>query len=417
MRLAEFIFANIEPVLMEWEAFARSLLPGQDMTVVALRDDAESILRSTAQDIQNSQSIHQQGSKSKGHGGAGGSASDRLDNASDLHGAGRAGSGFHITEVVAEYRALRASVLRLWRESLPEPTVDDIDDVTRFNESLDQSLARGVGSYSKRIDESRQMFLAILSHDLRNPLHTIRMAATAVSVKNEDPATTAAMSMIKRNSDVMIQLIGDLIDFSSSGLGRSMPLNRGPVDLEVLCREVIESYRSTHPGHTLRMHSDGDVNGFWDPGRIRQIISNLIGNAIQHGATEGPIDLSVTSEGTPSAGSGLGGSTVVLRVHNAGAPIPPDLLPTIFEPLERYATRESAERRTPGSIGLGLHIVREIVAAKGGTVAVSSTAVEGTTFTVRIPRFLPVVEEAPTAERPFADKDRAKAAGALSKLA
>jgi len=171
MRLAEFIFANIEPVLVEWEAFARSLLPGKDMTVVALRDDAESILRSTAQDIQNSQSIHQQASKSKGHSGAGGSASDRLDNASDLHGVGRAGSGFHITEVVAEYRALRASVLRLWRESLPEPTVDDIDDVTRFNESLDQSLARGVGSYSKRIDESRQMFLAILSHDLRNPYH------------------------------------------------------------------------------------------------------------------------------------------------------------------------------------------------------------------------------------------------------
>jgi signal transduction histidine kinase len=383
---------------VEWEAFARSLLPGKDMTVVALRDDAESILRSTAQDMQNSQSIQQQASKSKGHGGAGGSASDRLDNASDLHGAGRAGSGFHITDVVAEYRALRASVLRLWRESLPKPTLDDIDDVTRFNESLDQSLARGAGSYSKRIDEARQMFLAILSHDLRNPLHTIRMAATAVSVKNEDPATAAAMSMIKRNSDVMMQLIGDLIDFSSSGLGRSMPLNRGPVDLEGLCREVIESYRSTHPRHTLRMHSDGDVNGFWDPGRIRQIISNLIGNAIQHGAPEGPIDLSVTSEGTPAAGSGLGGSTVVLCVHNTGAPIPPDLLPTIFEPLKRYATQESAERRTPGSIGLGLYIVREIVVAKGGTVAVRSTADEGTTFTVRIPRFLPVVEEARTAE-------------------
>ena len=114
----------------------------------------------------------QQASKSKGDGGADTVASERLDNASDLHGVDRVGSGFHITDVIAEYRALRASVLRLWRESLPQPDLNDIDDITRFDESLDQSLARGVGSYSKRIDESRQMFLAILSHDLRNPLHT-----------------------------------------------------------------------------------------------------------------------------------------------------------------------------------------------------------------------------------------------------
>jgi signal transduction histidine kinase len=390
MRLAEFILANMEPILAEWDAFARSLLPGESMTFVALRDDAGSILLATARDMQNRQSPQQQESKSKGDGGAGGAASDRLDNASDLHGVERVGSGFHITDVVSEYRALRASVLRLWRESLPQPDFHDIDDITRFDESLDQSLAHGVGSYSKRIDESRQMFLAILSHDLRNPLSTIRMAAHVVSLRNEDPATADAMSMIKRNTDTMMQLISDLIDFSSSGLGRAMPLHRGPVDLEELCREVFESCRTMHPGRVMRMHSSGDVSGVWDAGRIRQVISNLVGNAIQHGSPDGPIDLSVTSEGTPAAGSGPGGSIVVLSVHNEGPPIPPDLLPTIFDPLKRYATRESTAKRTPGSIGLGLYIVREIVLAKGGTVTVASTAGEGTTFTVRIPRFLPV---------------------------
>jgi signal transduction histidine kinase len=340
--------------------------------------------------MQNLQSLQQQASKSKGDGGAGGTASDRLDNASDLHGVDRVGWGFHITEVVSEYRALRASVLRLWRESLPQPDLNDIDDITRFNESLDQSLARGVGSYSKRIDESRQMFLAILSHDLRNPLNTIRMAAHVVSRQNTNPATANAISVIARNTDAMMQLIGDLIDFSSSGLGRAMPLNRGPVDLEALCREVIDSFRALHPGRALRLHSEGDVNGVWDAGRIRQLVSNLMGNAIQHGSPEAPIDLSVTSKGTASAGSGLAGSTVVLSVHNEGVPIPPDLLPTIFDPLKRHAARESAAERSPGSIGLGLYIVREIVVAKGGTVEVASTAEEGTTFTVRIPRFLPV---------------------------
>jgi signal transduction histidine kinase len=390
MRLAEFIVGNVEPILMEWETFARSLLPGANMTIKALRDDAGSILRATARDMQNRQSLEQQASKSKGDGGADTVASDRLDVASELHGVERVGSGFHITDVVSEYRALRASVLRLWRESLPQPNLHDIDDITRFDESLDQSLARGVGSYSKRIDESRQMFLAILSHDLRNPLHTIRMAANVVALQNENPATADALSMITRNTDAMMQLISDLIDFSSSGLGRAMPLNRGPVDLEELCRDVIDSCRTAHPARTLRFHSDGDVNGVWDAGRIRQVVSNLMGNAIQHGSPEGPVDLSVTSKGTASAVSGPEGSSVVLSVHNGGAPIPPDLLPTIFDPLKRYATRESAAQRNPGSIGLGLYIVREIVLAKDGTVEVASTAQEGTTFTVCIPRFLPV---------------------------
>lgn len=402
MRLAEFILANIEPILAEWEDFARTLLPGASMSIVELRDDAQSILLATARDMQNRQSLEQQESKSKGDGGAGGAASDRLDIASDMHGVERVSSGFHITDVVSEYRALRASVLRLWRESVPQPERKDLDDLTRFNESLDQSLARGVASYSKRVDDSRQMFLAILSHDLRNPLSTIRTAAYLVAMKNEDRATADAILMINRSTDVMVRLISDLIDFSSSGLGRAMPLNREPVDLELLCHEVIDSYRTTHADRVLRFHSDGDVNGVWDVGRIRQVISNLVGNAIQHGSPDGPITLSATSTGAPSAASGSADSVVVLSVHNEGPPIPPDLLPTLFDPLKRYATQESVAQRTPGSIGLGLYIVREIVAANGGTVAVTSTAEEGTTFTVCIPRLLPAEDH---------DRDDAKAAG------
>src|SRR5688500_7139135 len=101
MRLAEFILANIEPILAEWEGFARSLSPGANMTIVALRDDAESILLATARDMQNCQSLQQQASKSKGDGGAGGTASDRLDHDSDLHGVVRVGWWVQITEDVS----------------------------------------------------------------------------------------------------------------------------------------------------------------------------------------------------------------------------------------------------------------------------------------------------------------------------
>lgn len=379
MRLAQFILANIELILAEWEAFARSLTPGAKMTKLALRNDAESILLATARDMQVGQSLAQQLSKSKGNGGAGGEESDWLDNASALHGVGRAGSGFDILEVVSEYRALRASVLRLWRQSLPQPDLNDIDDITRFNESMDQSLARAVGSYTKRVDQARRMFLAILSHDLRNPLNCIRMAAHLVSHANEDPQFAKALSMIETNTEAITRLISDLIDFASTGQGSAMPLTRGPVDLEKLCREVVDAYRIAHPECTLHFHPDGDLTGDWDAARLRQVVSNLIGNALQHGPAQGPVELSVASEG----------STVVLSVHNEGAPIPSELRATIFEPLMRYATQESAERRVPGSIGLGLYIVREIVVAHAGTVEVASTAQEGTTFTVRLPRSCP----------------------------
>ena len=381
MRLAEFILDNVEPILTEWDAFARSLAPGMKMTKLALRNDAEAMLRATARDMQSSQDLDQQASKSKGQGGAGGAESDQLDHASTLHGAARMGSGFDIIEVVSEYRALRATVLRLWHESHPKLDIDDINDITRFNEAIDQSLAEAVGSYTTRVDQSRHMFLAILGHDLRNPLNCIRMATQVVSrTANQDPKSANALSLIETNTEAITRLIRDLIDFASTGLGSAMPLTHSAVDLEKLCREVFDGFCLAYPQIKLRFHPDDNLTGDWDAARLRQVVSNLMGNALQHGAPEGPVDLSVTSAG----------STVVLSVHNEGPPIPPEMLATIFAPLMRHTISESAAPRVPGSIGLGLYIVREIVVAHGGTVEVASTADAGTTFTVRLPRSQPV---------------------------
>ncbi|MBW4459017.1 MAG: HAMP domain-containing histidine kinase [Nodosilinea sp. WJT8-NPBG4] len=350
------------------------------MTKLALRDDAQAMLLAAAQDMQIGQSSAQQASKSKGNGGAGGDESDGLDHASVMHGADRMGSGFDIMEVVSEYRALRASVLRLWRASGPQIDINDLDDITRFNESIDQSLAEAVGSYTSRVDQSRRMFLAILSHDLRNPLNCISMATQLVSrTANQDPNSAKALSIIEKNTEVVTRLISDLIDFASTGIGSAMPLTRDTVDLEKLCRNVFEGFCLTYPQRTLRFHSVGDLMGDWDAARLRQVVSNLMGNAIQHGSAEGPIELLVVSEG----------STVVLSVHNEGLPIPPKMLDTIFDPLMRHTRPESTAPRVAGSIGLGLYIVHEIVVAHEGTVEVASTAQEGTTFTVRLPSVAP----------------------------
>src|SRR5215218_406164 len=214
MRLAEFIATNTEPILAEWEAFARSVKPGAKMDALALRDHAEDILRATARDMMNAQTAAEQASKSTGRGSEG-SDSQRLTGASEVHGVGRVGSGFDLLEVVAEYRALRASVVRLWRHSDPHPDLRDLDDLTRFNESIDQSLTKAVGSYTKRVDQSRRMFLAILGHDLRNPLNSIMMSANVVShTGTADPAASEAASQIAASAAVIAHLVTDLLDFA-----------------------------------------------------------------------------------------------------------------------------------------------------------------------------------------------------------
>jgi len=380
MRLAEFILANVEGILADWEEFARSLAPGAQMGQLALRDDAEAILRATVRDMRAAQTLAQQASKSKGHGGAGGGESDRLDNASSVYGVARVGSGFNLVEVVSEYRALRASVLRLWRQSNPTPDVNNLDEVTRFNECIDQSLAKAVTGYTKRVDQARRMFLAILAHDLRNPLNTISLSAQLASygAAAADPESAQALTQIDTSVEAIVRLIKDLIDFASTGLGAAMPLSPAPMNLERLCGEAVREAQAAHPNHRIVYEADGDLTVVADAARLRQVVSNLLGNAVQHGAADRPITFTLAADG-PNA--------VVLTARNFGPPIPAELIPTLFDPLVRGAsTAADASRRRPGSIGLGLYIVREIVAAHGGTVDVTSSPDAGTVFTARLPR-------------------------------
>src|SRR5687767_7121213 len=150
MRLADFILQNTDAILNEWDAYARRIWPREATDPGELRDHAEDILRATAADMASAQTRAEQSEKSMG-GRTAGAEAGRLNTASSRHGGDRVGSGLTLKAMVSEYRALRASVIRLWRESTTHPDLNDLDDLTRFNESIDQSLSRAVDAFNERL--------------------------------------------------------------------------------------------------------------------------------------------------------------------------------------------------------------------------------------------------------------------------
>jgi signal transduction histidine kinase len=378
MRLADFILSNVEPILAEWEAFARGITAGAKMNSLALRDHAEEILLATARDMQSMQSPTERAAKSRGRAHRDGDGTE-LNGASETHAVGRLGSGFDLLEVVSEYRALRASVLRLWRDSCPAANEFDVDDLTRFNESIDQSVTKAVGSYTRRVDQSRDLFLAILSHDLRNPLNSIAMSAALLPKLGPPvPEAVGVVSQIAINAQVMGRMISDLLDYTRTRLGAGMPVSPAAMDLRPLCREVHNEFRSAHPTREIRLHCEAatDLTGEWDADRLRQALSNLMGNAVQHGDEDAPVELTLSGDA----------SDITIVVHSGGSAIPPGELSRIFNPLTRGSNSKQPTTHRPGSIGLGLYIAREIARSHGGRIDVTSSAEAGTSFTLHLPR-------------------------------
>ena len=209
MRLADFILSNVEPILAEWEAFARSIWPGAATDPATLRDDAEDMLRAAAADMQSAQTAAQQSKKSMGRGGNG-SDSDHIDHSSAKHGVGRMGSGFDLAALIAEYRALRASVIRLWRESGPDPDVHDLDDLTRFNESIDQSLTEAVVAYTRQVELERRAALDEQERRARE-LREVNDALLVSSVQQHELTEQAHQAeTLLRESEARYRMLFDL---------------------------------------------------------------------------------------------------------------------------------------------------------------------------------------------------------------
>jgi len=370
MRLSDFIRKNHSAIVREWETFAATLLPAAGgMTDLALRDHAEAILDAIVADLELPQTPTEQSQKSKGQG-----EEHRMEDVGKIHAALRIEGGFRLSQLVAEYRALRASVFRLFERAASETGATDLRQVTRFNEAIDEALVEATDRYMVVMNRTSDQFLAVLGHDLRNPLGAISMSAGLIS-RRADHSNTKAASLILTSAERMRRMVDDLLDLTRTRLGSGIPIAPEPMDLKSLSQEVVAELEAFHPNCPMDFQADGNLRGSWDRDRLAQVLSNLLGNALQYGARDRPIGVVVRGDG----------EEVVMEVHNEGRPIPPAMLSNIFEPMVREGGRRESDKRSR-SLGLGLHIAREIVLAHGGTVSVKSTGREGTTFCVRLPR-------------------------------
>jgi signal transduction histidine kinase len=371
MKLSEFITAKSTQIISEWEAFARGCLPAaKGMDLAERRDHIAGMLRAVAVDLETPQSKDQQAEKSKGH-----DSHVTTHTAADSHGTDRAASGYSPEQMVAEFRALRASVLRLWSEAQSEFNRGNMQEMTRFNEAIDQLLAESIARFHHDVNSSKDVFLAVLGHDLRNPLGSIMMSATMMMrTEADDSPHSRTAARIVRSAARMDELIGDLVDLTRTGLGGGIPITRVEMDLEEVSRHVVDEIRTFHRDSTVKLETNGELHGSWDRGRVSQALSNLVGNAYQHGAAGAPIEVAVRGEP----------ERVVLSVHNKGPRIPASQLGEIFNPF-RQLDPAAGKRRESRSVGLGLHIAQSIVTAHGGAIDVDSTD-DGTTFTMTLPR-------------------------------
>ncbi|MFY0572040.1 ATP-binding protein [Archangium lansingense] len=249
-------------------------------------------------------------------------------------------------------------------------TARDETERLALEQQRDESLER-----LRTTAEFRERFLGIVGHDLRNPLNAITLSARVLLVSEALPERELkAVRRIASSADRMVRMISELLDFTRSRLGGGMPVDPSLADLSAICREALEELETSHPGSRLSLRVLGHGLGEWDSGRLSQVISNLVGNALQYSPEGSPIRVTV---------DGHAPHEVMLSVHNEGAPIPEDVLPELFEPFRR-GTRERTHNS--GGLGLGLYIVQQIILAHGGTLSAESHSGDGTTFTARLPR-------------------------------
>ena len=222
---------------------------------------------------------------------------------------------------------------------------------------------------AERSNEARARFMSILGHDLRSPLNTIVMAATLQKMSQPGSEKIPEMSeKILKTADRMKFLIEDLLDTTQTLQGQKISINRETTALQRICRLIVEEFRIANPHHKIDFFAETECVGEWDAGRMQQVLSNLLSNAVYYGTSTKPVKVELLADC----------DRVILQVNNQGEIISPDIIKNLFQPFWRGATKRS----NSSGLGLGLYIVKQIVEAHGGTISVESTREYGTTFTV-----------------------------------
>lgn len=372
MNLALFIQENKEEIADEWITHAQDNISStRTMDKVEVKDHVLSMLDRIVEDMNTPQTSSEQEIKSKGNK----KNTFEYSRAAKLHGEQRHNFGFDFLELSSEFRALRASVLRLWaKEGRKENWETDFYDMVRFNEAIDEAWAVSAKRYQKKLDQARNLFLSVLGHDLRSPMATIGGANSVLELsKNLTQREQAAVQYSKSSAKRMAELVDNLLELTRLHLGKGMTVNKKPVDLQDCTYKIVEELRLAYPKSHIVMESTEPVEGDWDILRLEQMITNLVSNAIRHGEPGETIKVSTSKEGNKG----------VLSVHNNGEPIPEKLRDKIFE--GRFTMR-SGRAGKEKSYGLGLYIVKEIIVAHQGKCELTSTHEQGTTFKITLPR-------------------------------
>lgn len=372
MRLSHFITTHLEPILADWVAFARHhVTAAQGLNEAALRDHGQLILEKIAQDMHSPQCEGERQAKSEGNSLT---ASTSRDMPSRSHARQRERQGFDVEQMVSEYRALRATVLRLWSASSRETQPQDLEDVIRFNEAVDQAVAESLTAFMAEVGKTRDLFMGVLGHDLRGPLSTI---ANCAAVLRGDPEKARTVGILNRSVAQMKALLDDLVEYTSDRFGTELTLHPTPIQLDVFVRNTLDEIGAIYPARQLVLQAHGDLHGAWDARRLHQAVSNLVFNALKHGDADRPVRIAL---------EGAQPHEVVLTVCNEGRPIAADVLGSVFEPLVRAGDDDDTESPLAGAnLGLGLYVVRQAATAHGGTVSVTSGD-PVTCFELRLPR-------------------------------
>ena len=234
---------------------------------------------------------------------------------------------------------------------------------------VDITERKGIEQALRNALAFRDQIMNILAHDLRQPLAVISAGAQLLMRKDPSKENVPTLARQLNNVERMDRLIRDLLDYARASRG-GFPVARKHLDLRDILKLAVASVELVQPDRRFDVKSAGDCTGEFDPDRMQQVFANLLGNAIAYSPQGTPIAIELRCED----------GSVTASVHNAGDPIPPDRLGTLFEPFRRGTSSGN-----PRGLGLGLFIVERIVTAHGGKVAVASDA-SGTTFTVRLPK-------------------------------